>query len=147
LYYHAGPEAFVFGSELRALLKHPAVPRTLNVESLIRYLTFEYVPAPFSILADVKKLAPGHVLTVKSGDKPHVTPYWDLRFRPDASPDEAEWARALRAQLDRSVRRQLVSDVPLGVFLSGGLDSSAIAALATRVSGRRLKTFSLGFAE
>ena len=148
LHYYAGPDAFVFGSELRALLEHPAVPRELNLESLSRYLSFEYVPAPHSILAGIEKLPPGHLLTVSPGSKPRVVPYWDLSFAPDDSMDAREWAEALRQQLERSVRQQLVSDVPLGLFLSGGIDSSAITALATQVcGGRPIKTFSLGFAE
>jgi asparagine synthase (glutamine-hydrolysing) len=148
LHYYAGPDAFVFGSELRALLEHPAVPRELSLESLSRYLSFEYVPAPHSILAGIEKLPPGHLLTVSPGSKPRVVPYWDLSFAPDDSMDAREWAEALRQQLERSVRQQLVSDVPLGLFLSGGIDSSAITALATQVcGGRSIKTFSLGFAE
>ena len=148
LYYYAGPDAFVFGSELRALLEHPAVPCELGLESLSRYLAFEYVPAPHSILAGVAKLPPGHVLTVGPGGKPHVAPYWDLVFAGGASASEQEWAERLRAQLEASVRAQLVSDVPLGMFLSGGVDSSAIVAIAARLSGRRrLQTFSLGFEE
>lgn len=147
LYYHAGPDVFAFGSELRALLEHPAVPRELSLESLARYLSFEYVPAPHSILDGIEKLPPGHLLTVSPGSKPRVVPYWDLSFPSDGSRDADQWAEALRQQLERSVRRQLVSDVPLGVFLSGGIDSSAIAAIATKVSGRSIKTFSLGFGE
>src|SRR2546428_6727404 len=148
LYYHAGPDAFVFGSELRALLEHPAVPRELSFESLTRYLSFEYVPAPHSIFAGIEKLPPGHLLTVSPRGKPRVIPYWDLSFAPDVSIGADEWARALRQQLEQSVRQQLVSDVPLGLFLSGGIDSSAITAIATQVCGRRsIKTFSLGFAE
>jgi len=147
LYYHAGPNAFVFGSELRALLEHPAVPRELSLSSLHRYLSFEYVPAPHSILAGIDKLPPGHQLTMSPGGKPRVMPYWDLAFAPDDSIGADEWATILRQELERSVRRQLASDVPLGVFLSGGVDSSAIAAIATKVGGRTIKTFSLGFAE
>ncbi len=147
LYYYAGPDAFVFGSELRALLEHPAVPHELSLESLTRYLSFEYVPAPQSILVGVEKLPPGHLLTVSPASKPRVMPYWDLSFSPDGTLDAEEWAQQLRRQLEQSVRQQLVSDVPLGVFLSGGIDSSAIAAIATRVSGRPIKTFSLGFPE
>jgi asparagine synthase (glutamine-hydrolysing) len=147
LYYYAGPDTIVFGSELRALLEHPAVPRELSLPSLTRYLSFEYIPAPHSILTGIEKLPPGHLVTVSPGDKPRVVPYWDLSFAPDESLDAEEWSQALRQALEQSVRRQLVSDVPLGVFLSGGIDSSAVAALATQISGRALKTFSLGFAE
>ena len=148
LYYHAGHEAFVFGSELRALLPHPAVPRRLDLASLARYLDFEYVPSPHSILAEIEKLPAGHVLTISPGGKPHVTRYWDLSFAADQSVSEREWQEALLHQLEASVRAQLVSDVPLGLFLSGGVDSSAIVALASRaLTGRRVKTFSLGFTE
>src|SRR5437879_1478632 len=148
LHYYAGSDAFVFGSELRALLEHPAVPRELNLASLARYLSFEHVPAPHSILAGIEKLPPGHLLTVSPGSKPRVIPYWDLAFAPDESTNAAEWAQALRQQLERSVRHQLVSDVPLGLFLSGGIDSSAITAIAAQLcDGRPIKTFSLGFAE
>ena len=148
LYYYAGPAAFVFGSELRALLAHPAVPRKLSLESLTRYLSFEYVPAPYSIFAGIEKLPPGHLLTVSLESKPRVSSYWDLSFSPDESMNAADWAQALREQLEHSVRHQLVSDVPLGLFLSGGIDSSAVTAIAALVSGKRsIKTFSLGFAE
>jgi len=148
LYYHAGHEAFVFGSELRALLPHPAVPRQLDLASLARYLDFEYIPTPHSILAGIEKLPPGHVLTVSPDGKPQVTRYWDLSFAADPSVSEPEWQEALLHQLEASVRAQLVSDVPLGLFLSGGVDSSAIVALASRtLAGRRVKTFSLGFTE
>jgi len=148
LYYYAGPDAFVFGSELKALLSHPAVPRRLDLASLEHYLAFEYIPAPHSILAGVEKLPPGHVLTVSPGSKPHVARYWDLSFTPDSTVSEQEWQEALLSQLRASVRAQLVSDVPLGLFLSGGVDSSGIVALASLASsGRPVKTFSLGFAE
>ena len=148
LYYYAGPDAFVFGSELRALLQHPDVPRTLSLESLSRYLLFECIPAPHSILADVAKLPSGHTLVVSPGDKPRLARYWEMRFLPDDSLGEAEWREQLRAQLAASVKSRLVSDVPLGVFVSGGVDSGTIAALAARSSGLRpLRTFSVGFEE
>jgi asparagine synthase (glutamine-hydrolysing) len=148
LYYYAGPEVFVFGSELRALLEHPAVPRTLSLEGLSRYLAFEYIPAPYSILTDVAKLLPGCLLTVSPGSKPRITRYWDLSFSPDSSVDEEEWADRLARQLQTAVRSRLVSDVPLGLFLSGGIDSSAMVAMAARLSpARPLKTFTVGFSE
>jgi asparagine synthase (glutamine-hydrolysing) len=148
LYYHAGPDVFVFGSELRALLSHPAVPRHLDLASLERYLAFEYIPTPHSILTGVEKLAPGHLLTVSPGSKPHVARYWDLSFAADPTVGEQEWQEALLRQLGTSVRAQLATDVPLGLFLSGGVDSSGIVALASLASsGQRMKTFSLGFSE
>src|SRR5262245_53144956 len=147
LYYYATSTAFVFGSELRALLEHPAVPRELDLQSLARYLAYEYVPTPFAMLSGIAKLPPGCLLTVRPGDKPRVVRYWDLSPEPDHGPSEQEWAERLRDQIEASVRRQMVSDVPLGMFLSGGMDSSAIAATAARVSSTRLQTFSIGFEE
>jgi asparagine synthase (glutamine-hydrolysing) len=148
LYYYAGPDAFVFGSELRALLQHPSVPVTLSLESVARYLLFECIPAPHSILTDIAKLPSGHTLVVSPGDKPRLARYWDMRFRPDYSLGEPEWREQLRAQLDASVKSRLVSDVPLGVFLSGGVDSGTIAAIAARASRPGpLQTFTVGFEE
>jgi asparagine synthase (glutamine-hydrolysing) len=148
LYYHAGHEAFVFGSEIRALIRHPAVPRELDLASFMRYLAFEYVPTPHSILVGIEKLPPGHTLTISAGSKPRVHRYWDLSFTAEPAVGEREWQDALLVQLEASVRSQLVSDVPLGLFLSGGVDSSAIVAMTSRLlAGRRIKTFSLGFAE
>src|SRR5216683_5538568 len=107
LYYSAGADAFVFGSELRAVLEHPAVPRELSLESLVRYLAFEYVPAPHSILAGIAKLPPGHMLTISPGSKPDIIQYWDLPFNPDYSVSEHEWVERLRAQLEASVRQRI----------------------------------------
>jgi asparagine synthase (glutamine-hydrolysing) len=148
LYYYAGPGIFVFGSELRALLAHPAVPAELSLASLARYLAFEYVPAPHSMLAGISKLPPGHILTVTPGGLPRVTSYWRPSFRTITGVTEAEWRERLLGQLERSVRSRLVADVPVGMFLSGGVDSSAIVALAARMSGQPpFRTFSLGFTE
>src|SRR6266446_3766060 len=148
LYYYAGPDVFVFGSELRALLQHPDVPVTLSLESVARYLLFECIPAPHSILSDIAKLPSGHTLVVSLADKPRLARYWDLRFLPDDSLGEPEWREQLRAQLDASVSSRMVSDVPLGVFLSGGVDSGTIAAIATRASRPGpLRTFTVGFEE
>ena len=148
LYYYAGPDVFVFGSELRALLQHPSVPVTLSLESVARYLLFECIPAPHSILTDIAKLPSGHTLVVSPGDKPRLARYWDIRFSPDYSLGEPEWRERLQAQLEASVKSRLVSDVPLGVFLSGGIDSGTIAALATRASlPGPLQTFTVGFEE
>ena len=144
LYYAVLRDQIVFASELRALVEHPAVERTLDLTALSRYLAHEYVPAPHSIFRGVRKLAAGHWLTYSDG-RVKVEPYWDVRFQGDRAMGEADAVEALRAVLDLSVRQHLVSDVPLGVFLSGGIDSSAVAALAARHLPGRLKTFSIGF--
>src|SRR5947209_7332975 len=146
LYYYDGPGVFVFGSELRALLEHPDVPRALDLQSLSRYLLVDAVPAPHSILAGAAKLAPAHTLVVSLGAKPQVTPYWSLSFAPDHSIDEPEWRGRLIDQLEVSVRSRLVGDVPIGVFVSGGIDSGSVAAFAARhANAPRLQTFAVGF--
>ena len=144
LYYAALPDQIVFASELKALVEHPAIDRTLDLTALSRYLAHEYVPAPHSIFRAIRKLAAGHWLTYSDG-RVKIEPFWDVHFRRDGAIGEADAVEALRGALDLSVRQHLVSDVPLGVFLSGGIDSSAVAAFAARHFPGRLKTFSIGF--
>src|SRR5437879_662658 len=144
LYYAALPEQIVFASELKALVEHPAIDRTLDLTALSRYLAHEYVPAPSSILRSIRKLPAGHWLTYTDG-RLKVEPYWTVSFRADRTIDASEAVERLRGVLDLAVRQHLVSDVPLGVFLSGGIDSSTVAAFAARHVGGRLKTFSIGF--
>jgi asparagine synthase (glutamine-hydrolysing) len=146
LYYYAGAGLLVFGSELRAVLVHPAVARELSLDSLSEYLAFEYVPDPRTIIAGVAKLEPGCTLSVTPADHSALpTRYWDLSFAADTNVTEREWEERLVGQLEMSIRQRLVSDVPVGFFLSGGVDSSAVVALGARVSGGRVKTFNLGF--
>jgi asparagine synthase (glutamine-hydrolysing) len=144
LYYAALSDQLVFASELKALLEHPEVSRELDPVALSEYLAHEYVPAPRAILQQVRKLGAGHWLTYTSGHV-KVEPYWDVaNVRPrDVGRDEA--VERLRAVLDTVVGEHMVSDVPLGVFLSGGIDSSTVAAFAARHASGRLKTFSVGF--
>jgi asparagine synthase (glutamine-hydrolysing) len=146
LYYAVLPEQIVFASELKALVEHPAIDRTLDLTALSRYLAHEYVPAPASIFRAIRKLPAGHWLTYTDG-RIKVEPYWSVQFRSDRTIDAAEAVERLRGALDLSVRQHLVSDVPVGVFLSGGIDSSTVAAFAARHYGGRLKTFSIGFAD
>ena len=144
LYYAVLPDQIVFASELKALLEHPAIDRTLDLTALSRYLAHEYVPAPHSILRSIRKLPAGHWLTYSDG-RVKLEPYWDVHFHRERAIGEADAVEALRVVLDLSVRQHLVSDVPLGVFLSGGIDSSTVAAFAARHFAGRLKTFSIGF--
>lgn len=147
LYYAERDGWFVFGSEVRAVLEHPRVGRELDLIGLSRYLTNTYVPDPHSIFQGIHKLPPGHLLTVISG-KTRIVRYWDLQFRTDERRGEDEWAGILWDALCASVRLRLISDVPLGVFLSGGVDSSAIVAAAASIApSRRFATFSMGFEE
>ncbi|HST52881.1 MAG TPA: asparagine synthase (glutamine-hydrolyzing) [Pyrinomonadaceae bacterium] len=148
LYYTTTPEGtFVFGSELKCLLEHTEVRRETDAEALDAYLTFGYVPDPLTIFRDVHKLPPGHTLTLEAG-RVMLRQYWDFTYEPveDARPVE-DYLEELRAMLDESVRMRLVSDVPLGAFLSGGVDSSTVVGLMARATDRPVKTFSIGFSE
>jgi asparagine synthase (glutamine-hydrolysing) len=147
LYWGVFEGVFLFASEPKVLLAHPSVRPSLNINALRQYLSFDYVPAPLSIYEGIQKLPAAHHLTVESGSV-EVRQYWRLSYRTrEPVPSEDEAARRLESLLAESVRMRLVSDVPLGVLLSGGVDSSAVAALAVRSSSETVKTFSISFAE
>jgi len=150
LYYAWTAGELVFASELKALMVHPSVSRDIDDAAIPAYLAFGYVPTPNTFYRGVRSVPPGHVLVLEADGPPTVERYWSppLRGRgrsPALSISAAEGAREIRTRLDRAVRRRLVSDVPLGAFLSGGIDSSSVAALASRHLGRPLSTFTIGF--
>jgi asparagine synthase (glutamine-hydrolysing) len=138
----------LFASELKAILQEPATPRELDWEALRDYFTYHYIPAPRTIFRAVRKLPPAcyAVLDVERSTF-EVHRYWDLRFEPDHRRSEAEWLDGLRAHLTDAVRSHLVSDVPLGAFLSGGMDSSVVVALMAQAGAGPTRTFSIGFDE
>ncbi|MBI3756927.1 MAG: asparagine synthase (glutamine-hydrolyzing) [Deltaproteobacteria bacterium] len=147
LYYYQDERRFVFASELKAILANGEIERHVNVEALHEYLTHGYIASAQSILRDVYKLPPAHLLVVENG---HVTcrPYWEFRFAPTSSaPSEAEAVEHLGTLLQQAVNRRLMSEVPLGAFLSGGLDSSTVVALMARAAAKPVKTFAIGFDE
>jgi asparagine synthase (glutamine-hydrolysing) len=147
LYYTVTPKGtLVFGSELKSLLEHPEVNREINPEALDAYFTLGYVPDPLTIFQNVHKLPPGHYLTFAAG-RIDIQEYWDFNFEPAQSRREEDYLEELLFLLDESVRLRLISDVPLGAFLSGGIDSSTIVALMARHMGQPVKTFSIGFRE
>jgi asparagine synthase (glutamine-hydrolysing) len=146
LYWHDNGLRVVFASELKALLADPSVPRDVDATAIADYLTFQYVPAPGCILRGVRKLPAGHRL-VCDARGPRVERYWELPFDVDRGLSEADAVEGLRERLRDAVRVRLMSDVPLGAFLSGGIDSSAVVALMTQVSSTRVKTYSIGFEE
>ena len=135
----------VFASELRSMLLHPRISRRLEVASVSRYLAFDFVPDPHSLIRGVHKLPPAHSLTASDG-KVVLQRYWDIPFRPDHHHDVRAWHDEIARRLDAAVKLRLDSDVPLGCFLSGGVDSSAVAATATRWR-HDLQTFSVGYDE
>jgi len=150
LYYATTPEGFVFGSELKAVVKSPWVSGRVDRRALAAFLRYGYVPDPLSILEGVTKLPPGHTLTVRDGEPGAPRAYWEpTRFFRSHGPEppEEELGERLWALLTDAVRSHLVSDVPLGVFLSGGVDSSTVLAIMAREGGVRVKTFTIGFRE
>jgi asparagine synthase (glutamine-hydrolysing) len=145
LYYTRQNGQLVFGSEIKSILQDPGVERRVNHQALYDYLGFEFVPSPETMFAGISKLPAGHLLVWENG-RAEVTRYWDLSFRPAAPmPSFAEAVEQLRAHLDTAVKSHLVADVPLGVFLSGGLDSSCLVALMRRHISGPLKTFTIGY--
>ncbi len=146
LVYASLPEGLAFASELGALLADPSVRREIDPEALDAYLRCQSIPSPWTIYTGVRKLPPGHVLTWEKGAA-RVERYWSLRFSPKTAAPASEIRRRIRDLLDESVRLRLESDVPLGVLLSGGIDSTAVAALVARHLGRPVQTFSVGFEE
>jgi len=151
LYWSNEGGRFLFGSELKALTAHPEFDREIDRNAVAAYLRFCYVPAPQSIYRAARKLEAGHLLEISPGGSPQVRPWWRLadvvraaRAAPFAG-DESEAVAALDELLRDAVRRRMVADVPLGAFLSGGVDSSTVTALMQAQSDRPVKTFTIGF--
>jgi asparagine synthase (glutamine-hydrolysing) len=149
-YWQDDAGTLVFASEIKGVLAHPLVPRELDAGAIPAYLTFGYVPTPRTFYDGVRSLPPGHVLVLDEGRPARLEQYWaaplpghdgvrHAGLRGDGA------ARAVRGALERAVRRRLISDVPLGAFLSGGIDSSAIVAIMAREGGRPVDTFTIGF--
>src|SRR5438094_3522168 len=147
LYWGVLDHTLLFASEPKVLFANPAVQSNLKLNALRQYLSFDYVPAPLSIYEGINKLPAAHTLTLADGEI-KVERYWRLSYQPhEPVPSVQEAAEQLRDLLADSVRMRLVSDVPLGVLLSGGIDSSVVTALAVRASSETVKTFSISFAE
>ena len=146
LFYFSDQERFVFGSEMKAILAHPGIPRELDLESISDYFSFLYIPAPKSIFRHVRKVRPGHFLVV-SREGMREQQYWDLRFEADEEISEQEWCNRLMEKYEEAVRIRLMSDVPLGAFLSGGIDSSSIVKLMAKITRQPVQTCTIGFAE
>jgi asparagine synthase (glutamine-hydrolysing) len=146
LVYQTDDQAFRFASEAKAILQDPAVEPRPALPAIARYLTYGYVPGAHSAFQGFQRLPPAHYLLWEDG-RVAVTRYWRLRHAVRAGRPEAVWCEEIRARLDEAVRLRLVSDVPLGAFLSGGVDSSAVVAVMAQASPGRVKTFSIGFDE
>ena len=144
---------FLFASEIKALLCDPEIPKEIDNEALRLYLTFSYIPAPFTIFQNIHKLEPGHHLVLENGNL-HKTRYWDIAHHPESDVStsgtevkEREYEKRLLEALSDAVKVRMIADVPLGAFLSGGIDSSIIVALMAMHSPTPVQTFSIGFKE
>ena len=144
LYYTLKNGCLYFASELKALLENKELSREIDLEALNYYLTFLYIPAPYSIFKGIKKLLPGHILTYEDRNI-KLKQYWDLKIKRQKEMPVEELRENLYGLLKDTVRKHLISDVPLGVFLSGGMDSSSIVGLMAESGAKSIKTFSIGY--
>ena len=154
LYYAATPERVLFASQLKAFRPTPHWKPTIDADAVVGYLRHAYIAQPRTIYREAEKLAPGHILTLREGSMPSPKCFWDLRGiaiagqrRNDPAPDAQEATDRLDGLLRDSVKLRMIADVPLGAFLSGGIDSSTVVALMQAQSTRPVKTFSIGFHE
>ncbi len=149
LYYALLPDGqLIFGSELKSLLVHPGLAREIDAQAVEDYCALGYVPEPKTILKGVRKLSPGYCLSVRRGDTPgEPRQYWDVPFAPLPDAPEEEWQSSLLERLREAVDIRLVSEVPLGAFLSGGVDSSAIVALMAGLMDEPVNTCSISFGD
>ena len=147
-YYRYTPGTFLFGSEIKAILAYPGVRAEFNRSVLPEYLAFGYLAGVETFFTGIQKLLPGHTLELNEAGELRIEPFWDLQFTPDEdSHPESYYVRSYRDMLEQAVSSHLMSDVPLGMFLSGGLDSSAVAALMTKLRREPIETFSVGYEE
>jgi asparagine synthase (glutamine-hydrolysing) len=146
-FYYFDGQKFVFGSEIKSIVCDPNIDKALSMRSLDYYLAFGCTPQCRSIYEHIHKLRPAHTLTLKIGGEPRIRSYWKKEYQPDFSKTEEEWCELIEHTLADSVKKHMVSDVPLGAFLSGGIDSSSVVALMAQQSEQPIKTFSIGFKE
>ncbi len=145
LYFHQQNGRFIFGSEIKAILKHPSLIAEVNEEALYHYLTFVTTPAPQTLFRGIQKLPAGHMLVLNRGGDTQVTQYWDALPSPGPELSEVEHQENILKLLRDSIRKRMMADVPFGVFLSGGVDSSANVALMSELMTQPVRTFTVGF--
>jgi asparagine synthase (glutamine-hydrolysing) len=144
LFYGEYKGKFLFSSEIKAILADKQFPRRINNDGLAAYFTLGYIPGPYTIFQNIKKLLPGHVMTVEKG-KVKEKRYWDIFFKSDRTKSEEIFIEEFVPLLEEAVQKRLMSEVPLGAFLSGGIDSGTIVAMMSRVTSSPVKTVSIGF--
>jgi len=146
LYYYEDDERLLFASEMKAILESPDVPREIDPAAVDEFLTYQYVPHPRTIFKHIHKVPPAHFLVHEKG-RTEVKRYWDIDYQPDPDMTVAHARETLSGLLEEATRLRMISDVPLGAFLSGGIDSSLTVALMSKLSTEPVKTFSIGFEE
>lgn len=146
-YYYTDNEKFVFGSEIKAILKSKDIDKTLSYDALNSFFAYGYITSDLAIYNKIKKLQPAHYLLLSFKEKVtiEIKRYWEIHFEPDESRSEKQWAEEVEACLSETVKLHMISDVPLGAFLSGGIDSSSVVAMMAKNSDKPIKTFSIGF--
>lgn len=144
LYYYNDGQQFIFGSEIKAILAHPAAKKDINPEAVYDFFAYQYIPDPKTIFKNIHKLKPGHTLYLSEHTQ-SIKPYWDLSFAKTQNRSETEIAEELLHKIDESTKLRMISDVPLGAFLSGGVDSSGVVALMAKNSKQDVTTCSIGF--
>ncbi len=147
LHYWARGGRFVFASEQKAILLHPAVPRALNPQALHIHINLRYTQSDETLFKDIFRLPPAHFMMVEEGQIRRLAPYWRLEYEIDTRKSAADWQAEIPHYIKQAVQRQLVSDVPIGVYLSGGMDSSSIVAMMRAAGVEKINTFTLGFNE
>ena len=145
LFYQNDGRNFRFGSEIKAIIADPRVPRKPNYQALHDFLTFDYIPGQQTAFDNIYEIPPGHWMTIDSQGNIEVNRYWDLNFDEDDSISEKAAAERALELMDLSVQRRLIADVPIGVLLSGGMDSSVVTALMHRHVKEPIHTYSVGF--
>jgi asparagine synthase (glutamine-hydrolysing) len=145
LFYSQVGDTLIFGSEIKAIMASGMVDRKLDHQALDAFITYTYIPAPLTIYGSVRKLEPGHLLVWESGNVQDQQ-YWDLNVaQPDCSTDEEEWVERFERAIEDAVSSHMVSDVPIGAFLSGGIDSGLVVALMSQYGSDPIQTFTMGF--
>ena len=139
--------SLIFASEIKSLLQVPGVKREIDFKALDYYLTYQYIPSPLTIFQNMKKLPPASILICDEKGQIRIKRYWNLSFRSKTKMLEEEYSQRILELLTEATRLRLISDVPLGAFLSGGIDSSAIVGLMSQLTSQPVKTFSIGFEE
>lgn len=146
LFYQMTERSIRFSSEIKALLVDKSTPNTLNVKALSQYLTYQYVPSPRTIFQEICKLPPAHILVCENG-KTVIERYWDLAYTPKQPSHPKEVFERAQELIQEAVKIRMIGDVPIGAFLSGGIDSSLVVAIMAQYAGQAVKTFSIGFEE